>query len=513
MSRDVLAVGSGRMRAVLASAALFGLAFPPFPPLAAVLVCLVPITVVVMRLADDGAPWRDAARAGFWFGAVGYGLNLTWIVVALSAHPVAAATGFVATVAMLGALVGTAMAVLWRLRLTTRWPAAILLPLVWVALEVALTVLPEVAFPWLPLALGSTAAPRFAQLADVSGVHGLSFVLAVVNGLLADAWLLRGRRAPRLRRLALAALLIAGLGAYGTWRLRGVIARDLARVTVVQPSIARDAKWDVAERGRVVRRLADLTRQAAELSKASLIVWPEAALPGTLAEVPAWRDTLDALVRATDTPVLYGVIEPAADRGGAAWFNAAALAEPDERGSPQPSYHKAHLVPVIERAPLARAAALVGLPFAGRYAVGGEATPFVLPFGRAGVLICFESAFADRAREQRRARADVLVAITNDAWFAGTFGTRQHLAHLVLRAIESRVGIVRAANTGISAYIDPQGVVHDPTPELAVMTPVYRVGTSGERSTYVRLGDWVGILSLTLTLLLLVSPRSRHRAR
>jgi apolipoprotein N-acyltransferase len=511
VSRALLVIGSERWRAVLASAALFGLAFPPFPPLAAALVCLAPITVVVLRLADERSSWRDAAKAGFWFGAVGYGLNLTWIVVALSAHPAASVVGYVATVAMLGAFVGIAMAALWRLRLTTGWPAAILLPLAWIALEVALGVLPEMAFPWLPLALATTGAPRFAQVADASGVHGVSFLLAAVNGLLADAWCLRSRRAASARRLALATLLLAGLGAYGTWRMRSLTIRDVARVTVVQPSIARDVKWSVARRDRVVRRLADLTRQAAELSRTSLIIWPEAALPGTLAEEPAWRDTLDALVRSTRTPILYGLIEPAPGRGPAAWFNAAALAEPDERGGAQPSYHKAHLVPVVERAPLARAGALLGLPFAGQYATGGAATPFTLPFGRAGVLICFESAFADRAREQRRSGADVLVAITNDAWFAGTFGTRQHLAHLVLRAIESRAGIVRAANTGISAYVDPRGIVHDPTPERAVMTPIYRAGTTDGMPLFIRYGDWVGMLCVACALVLM-RPRPRRRA-
>jgi apolipoprotein N-acyltransferase len=132
--------------------------------------------------------------------------------------------------------------------------------------------------------------------------------------------------------------------------------------------------------------------------------------------------------------------------------------------------------------------------------------------GRFGVLICYESAFEDLARRYRRDGADFLANITNDAWFGRTAAPYQHAAHLVMRAIETRMGVARAANTGISEYVDPLGRSYDRTPLEVQRVEADTVWTTSGRTIYVRLGDWVGLLSLVGSAALCVAALARRRA-
>jgi len=187
--------------AALASAALFAIAFPPFKLILPGLLCLVPITVLVAHAADrEGHAW-EAARAGFWFGFIGYGANLYWIAVALLLYTKLALLGYIASLIWLAPVVAVTMTALFFARKLTGWPLAILLPIVWTASELLLTHLSDLSFPWLPLGLSMAHVTPLAQVADLSGVHGVSFWIAAVNGFVADAWLYRSnRRAARRRR-------------------------------------------------------------------------------------------------------------------------------------------------------------------------------------------------------------------------------------------------------------------------------------------------------------------------
>ena len=237
----------------LLSAALFAIAFPPFPLVVPAFLCLVPVAVRVARLAEargkGQSAVRDAARTGFWFGLLGYAANLYWIAVALSLFTKLAIAGYIASLLWLAPFVALTTAALFVARRHTRWPMAILLPVVWTASEVLLNYLFDLAFPWLPLGLSMASHPVLAQLADVSGVRTVSFWLAATNGLLADAWLLvratppadldEPRTRPAHGRAALRVVGAGGLAVlvavYGQWRMRTTRLEPVAKIAIVQP--------------------------------------------------------------------------------------------------------------------------------------------------------------------------------------------------------------------------------------------------------------------------------------
>lgn len=499
--------------AALASAVLFGVAFPPFPLVVPVFVCLVPVAVAIARRADAADSWRTAARLGFWFGLVGYGINLYWIAIALLIYTRLAILGYIGALLVLTPMVTLAAVVLFAARRATRLPLALLLPVVWVSLEVALNHLSDLAFPWLPLGLAMSHVPLLAQAADLSGVRGLSFWIAAINGLLADAWLLHANRAAVLRRVALIVGLVAAVALYGAWRLSSITLRPVAPIAIVQPNIPQEEKWQEENQGRIVGILALLTRQQLARHDARLLLWPEAALPGFLQSHRDWGDSLRTLARGGGTPILFGVLDltwPAPDHYE--YYNAAALVDSAGRMGTQPTYHKSYLVPVVERVPFVNPRWFRMFKYFGGYGRGGDPVPFTFPFGKVGVLICYESIFPERSRTYRTEGVSVLVNITNDAWFGRSIAAYQHAAHVPLRAIENRVGIVRAANTGISEYVDPLGRVHGATELFVPATRTYQAQTTDIRTLYVRIGDWVGTLSIIATLVALLPAARRRRA-
>jgi len=171
-----------------------------------------------------------------------------------------------------------------------------------------------------------------------------------------------------------------------------------------------------------------------------------------------------------------------------------------------PVYEKHYLVPVVERVPFVPVSWFRKVPWLDRWA-GGFGRGTTLPLypsrvGRFGVIICYESIFEDLARGYRRAGADFLVNITNDGWYGRTAGPSQHASHLVMRAIETRMGVARAANTGITEFVDPLGHPYSQTALERDTIVAAQLRTSDVVPPYVRLGDWVGLLSVLATLVL-----------
>jgi apolipoprotein N-acyltransferase len=276
---------------------------------------------------------------------------------------------------------------------------------------------------------------------------------------------------------------------------------------MIQPNEGFREKWDRDRRDSVMARLMDLSTRVYAMARPDLIIWPEAATPGYLQIEARWERGVTEFAAARHVPILVGGLyaDFHADRTYD-YYNAAMFFDSTGTWRSYPVYGKRYLVPVVERVPFFPVSWFRKIPslerWSGGFARGRELPVYRAAIGAFGVVICYESAFEDLPRRYRQAGADFFVNITNDAWFGRTAAPYQHESHLVLRAIETRMGVARAANSGITEFVDPLGRAYAAT-QLGTMTVVAdRLRLSDVVPLYVRLGDWVGLVSVVGTLAL-----------
>jgi apolipoprotein N-acyltransferase len=277
-------------------------------------------------------------------------------------------------------------------------------------------------------------------------------------------------------------------------------------VAVIQPNVPFDEKRRSREKDSLVLELLQLTRRADSMPGVKLVAWPEAAVDAYFYDHPHWEAWIGALARQSRIPILAGAldVEFRPDRSYDNW-NAAFYFDTTGSGRRYPSYRKQYLVPIVERVPFVNPDWFGKLKFFGGFEHGDRFPVYPVEGGGFGVLICYESAFEDLARRYRREGADFLVNITNDAWYDRTVAAYQHASHLVMRAIETRMGVARAANTGISQFVDPLGRTHRNTPLFEERVEAMPVLTTDGRTLYVRLGDWVAVATLVASVLMLAA--------
>ena len=508
-----MTVPARRVAALIAlGAALLVASYPPFRFPILSFVAVTP-AVVLLRLLERERDFGAALRWGFWYGFVTNGAVLYWLVVALWHFTPLAGLGYLATIAIFGLWTAALFWFVVRLRVALPLvPLWVVLPLSWTAVEWAIGHQGDIRFPWLGLGTSLTDAPVLVQWADLAGARGVTLWLVWCNVLLMDALLPSPSPPPEpdaattpLQWRPAVALLLTVVAAwwYGDWRMRTLPLRELGTVGLVQPNEGFREKWDPGHADSVVAKLVDMSRQLTAREPAQLLLWPEAAIPGYLQ--PTWDSAIAGLARERHGPIFTGGIygEYHADRSYD-YYNAAYYFDSTGRWRPYPVYEKHYLVPVVERVPFVPAKLLQSVPgighWSGGFGRGRELPLYPSPLGRFGAVICYESAFEDLSRAYRRAGADFLVNITNDAWYGRTAGPYQHAAHLVMRAIETRAGIARAANDGISEFVDPLGRTSSATGlevEALVAGPLR---SSSVIPLYVRWGDWVGTVTVLATL-------------
>lgn len=541
--------------ALLLSALLVALAFPPFDLVVPSVVALAPLAVWVEAAPSS----RTAFRGGLWFGCVLWLLLLRWLPLTLFRFFPEALPGWLLVVAALALVTAGAVWAGHRLRHRVGLPLWLALPLGWTAGEWLRARLPgSLAFPWLDLGTSLAGHPEWLGIAEVVGGRGVGFLLALGGTLVGWAWIgARGahppgserrgvagsrtppagsgtpgeptRRLPGLRRGLVvsarlgAAVVVVGLPAtWGVWRARTLPTRPSLEVAILQTAVPQGVKSDpsaAAEAG--LASLERLLPRVAGEGTVDLVLLPEALLPVRL-EAPAaapLRERLERAVAGAGVPVLAGALGRTAGGGGpevGVTYNSVFLVRP-EGGLADLRYDKRHLVPVIERVPLpAWAGGGDGGPW-GSYGFGRSPTVLPVPEGSGrtalvGPLICLESSFARAARDLRRAGADVLVNPTNDAWLNApsrrlrTSALEQHPAHLVMRAIETRTGAARAANTGVSMFVDPTGRTRGVLPVFREEVSIATLRTTDVTTLFVRWGDVAGTGAFSLTVLLALLP-------
>lgn len=338
--------------------------------------------------------------------------------------------------------------------------ATVFLGLAWTAMEIAQATLLS-GFSWLTLASAFTPWTMLVQAASVIGAYGVSGVLAAASvGVVLGA---RSRACPALS-LALVLLLLG----FGWQRLENDAETTAAHtVAVVQGNIDQSIKWDPSYQMDTARKYVRLSQEVAAASSPELIVWPETSMPFYFQDDTPMRTPAVEFARSGKAALLIGA--PAYERVSGpqsfVLYNRAFLLTADRAEASW--YDKEHLVPFGEYMPLSGILPLQKLVSGvGDFVPGRNERPLRTNGLALGVLICYEAIFADLAQERVAQGANLLVNISNDAWFGATSAPHQHLRLASLRAIEQGRHMVRSTNTGISAFIDPLGRVRQAGPQF-----------------------------------------------
>jgi apolipoprotein N-acyltransferase len=484
--------------------------YPPFRLPFLSFFAIIPAVLLVRQAASAADP-RRAFRWGWWYGLAANGLVLYWMIVALWHFTPFSALGYLSTIAVLGLLTAAMFWLVVRLRLAAPVvPLWIVFPVAWTALEWLIGHLGDVRFPWLGLGTSLADAPLLVQWADLAGARGVTLWLAWCNVAIVEAWMEtgdggRGKGIAVARKLVPVLATLALAVGYGVWREKTLLVREVGVIGLIQPNEGFREKMAPGREDAVVAKLVGMSQRVMALARPQLVVWPEAAIPGYLFQHPHWDLTIGGLARVSHTPILAGGLHAdPLDPPPIPYYNAAFLYDSTGDRRAHAVYGKHYLVPITERVPFVPVGWLRRVPglgtWSGGFARGRDLPVYETAIGRFGVVICYESAFEDLPRRYRSRGAQFLINITNDAWFGRTSAPTQHASHLVLRAIETRMGVARAANSGISEFVDPLGRAYAAT-QLGRDTVVAdRLRTSDVTTLYVRLGDWVGTLVVLATL-------------
>ena len=481
-----------RAALLVAAGVLTALTFPRTDWEIAVWVVLVPLLVTAVT-----RPVRPSFGWGWLFGTVYFLVLLRWLDFTFSTYsaipwpltwgPTLALAGYCGLYA--GAF---AAAVSWLARRSIVWALGAS-PFLWVGGEWIRGHLFG-GFPWGLLGYSQYLSLPVIQVAELGGVYGVSLVILAVNAALAGCLVLSRRAA--LGGVALAGALLSGTVAFGAWRLSVPLPPGETTVTIMQPSIEQPLKFEPGHAATTLGIYLSLTQRAGA-DRPDLIVWPETALPTVLRRD---RELLRTLVDASGSvgaPLLVGSIDVDGTNPPKPRNTAFLLTERGIVGR----YDKIRLVPFGEFVPLS---GLIGFvrgwaEFIAELEPGTHASVFSGPPAPFAVVICYEGIFPELVRELVKGGARLIVNMTNDAWFGRTSGPWQHLAMYPFRAVEHRVTVVRAANTGVSAFIAPTGQIMGRTALYERTTITERVPLRARDTLYARFGDWLAYLALGVT--------------
>lgn len=425
-----------------------------------------------------------------------------------------------------------------------RIPLTLIVPFLWVSLEYLRSFL-ITGFPWFYIGHSQYIYLPLIQVTDITGVYGLSFLIILVNAAVVE--LISGcchssgynRRWSYhlLVNAALPLLLFVVVLVYGYVSLKQNNTEKGPMITVVQGNILQSVKNspDDMQQARNMHKYVNLSLLSVDSSKrADLVIWPETMAPGILNINPDFsgrsidkisQSQIINLAYLLNTRLLIGGTSIEIDGDEQAFFNSAFYY--DNFGRIIDRYDKVHLVPFGEYTPLKEYFPFLArlVPYDVSLSPGSKRTIFDLPVKdgnikgyKFGVVICYEDTVPTLVREFVKMGADFMVNITNDGWFGKSSELDQHLAIMAFRAVENRIALVRAANTGISAFIDINGRIYDrlvnengEAKEVdGSLTNNVRINKRRTLSFYTKNGDLFAIVCLFVSVSLLLWAGTKH---
>jgi apolipoprotein N-acyltransferase len=473
------------------------------------------VSVGLLLMMTLAAKPRVAFLCGFLHAMAFVLTSVPWIADVLSVHGgMSRAAGWAVLcliAAAWGVLTGTFTWTVNRIARRDVTIACIAAPFVWVTMEFARAHLPEISFPWNLLGYSAAANAAFRQSTTITGIYGLSFLMAAFNALL--AWADAAREVPVKKRLSwigasiAALLLVAVLGSRFVPRAQAnhtarAVQPNFPEVDSYPPDWFEVHKPDLDE-------LEDLSLDPTP-NKPDLIIWPETPAPFS------WEDNrfskrASSLAEHAGHPFVAGVIRWRQEtlKSGhtiQAPYNSAILVDP--QGQQIFSYDKRHLVPFGEYEPfplIHRVVQSVSDEVGGFHKGAELATVGPLPGGfKLGVYICYEAIYPGEIREFAAKGANLFINISNDGWFGKSAAARQHLLMARVRAVENRRWVLRVTNSGLTAAIDPYGRIYQDIPRDvrgAIDLPYdFRTDTA----LYTRFGDWLAWICVLVSAILLL---------
>ncbi|MEI6807348.1 MAG: apolipoprotein N-acyltransferase [bacterium] len=474
MSMSGMPAGALRLAGAVSSGLLLASCFSPLEWHVAAWFALVPLLLIAKHSTPGSAfKWGMLCGLIFWIPA------LSWLRI-LSEKGVPAPVAFLAWMllatycALYIAVFAMIVSSLCTACGTGNWmrnlALIVAISVIWVGLEYLRSNLAS-GFPWNTLGVSQALASNqfsvsVCQVAELGGGYAVSALIVLLNAgltmtVISHCGVSVGRKYKVHPELTFSLICVTAAVMWGASVFARLQRPEPANMTIaiVQPNIAQLEKWDSDFAAPIYNSLIKLTRQSLAYTGVDLIVWPETSVP-----YPVFCDESIAFMAdllTNGVPILVGSTDDRLMDQGII-YNSSVLM--DSSGKPLQIYNKQHLAPFGEYAPLsslfsnfvARVApeGWLGLTPGNRTVVFSLVKRPELCFAP---LICFEDAFPGLARDAVRAGARLLIDQTNDAWFDVSSGARQHLSHCIFRCIENRVPAVRAANTGVSCFIDRAG--------------------------------------------------------
>jgi apolipoprotein N-acyltransferase len=462
---------------------------------------------------------RSAAATGWWFGFGYFLAGLYWVGHAFLVD--APTFGWLLPFAVMGLPAGlaifTALGTTLARLLWVRGAMRIL------ALGVALTAAEWLrghvltGFPWNAFGYALTTPLVLAQGAALLGIWGLTFIAVVVCA--SPATLVDDRAETRWTWLpiVLGIAILAGIGGFGAVRLAHMPTRfvDGVELRIMQPNLQQDVKFNYAAKQKVMDRYIALSERASGpqqpgAGEATILIWPESAFPFFLAREPGALAQITQLL-GEHTVLITGAVrlgEPLNPANPTVYNSIYVI---DHDGSIVSIYDKVHLVPFGEYLPFQRFLEAIGLQqltkLPGGFSAGDRRRAISVPGAPPALpLICYEAIFPDELMPDGP-RPDWMVNVTNDGWFGISSGPYQHLQEARVRAVEQGLPMVRAANTGISAVIDPLGRLVDSLPLGSEGLLTTRLPRPVGSPVYTRVGDVPAAMILTIALLAVIRCR------
>ncbi len=491
-----------RLLLALASGIALALAYPSFN-----LPLLGWIAPALLILAVLGERLHIAFLLGLLQGAVYYGLSLPWIYNVMRQYgplPVLQAAGVFALVIVATSLfhAAFALAIAWVSRFSSA-RACLAAPFLWVSMEFALAHLPAIGFPWNLLGYVAAGNLMFVQLTAITGIFGLSLVVASYSALAAFVVLQMSLRKQEgeLTWIIVNAVLIA-IALVGPRYIPRAQGDHIAHLVQTNFPVSNGypSNW-MQTHAADMDQLEQISIGAAQ-KEPGIVVWPEVPAPFSLQD-PNFLARAQRIARGAGAGFLVGVVDwKPLPGGGTSPTNSAVLLGPN--GSEDFVYDKIHLVPFSEYVPwrswLFFARDLTGL--IGDFQQGTQYKVGRIPGGPFSVFICYEAIFPNEVRRFTLGGAGVLVNISDDGWFGGSGAPEQHLAMARVRAVENRRWLLRDTNDGITVSVDPYGRIAARLPAhiRGELDAPYAFRT--DLTPYVRFGDWLPWLCVLAALVL-----------